>query len=247
MILLLDFEATSKDPKTARTLEIGAMLTDYEFSPEPDAPYSTLVWDSGYPPLTEEVAAITGITMPELLRSSLTPGAAFAGLRDMAEHVTMVVAYNRGYDETLYRAEMARLGMDAGLGSVPWVCAMRDIPTNPPVPKKLMYLALDYGVTVDPKCLHRAINDVELMAAMLVASGTTPDAMLAYQREPSVVLKAKVSYDNREEAKKLGYSWERVFAGDEEKTYPKSWVKRVKQSAVQKELDVATFPTDIID
>lgn len=257
MILLLDFEATGIDPSVARTLEIGAALVENDLSyPEPlQQPFlvDTLVWESGYPPLTDEVAKVTGITQENLTKDGLPPVEAFTRLSDIiTTDVRFVVAYNKVYDQTLFEAEVVRHNLASLPGihhllTIPWLCAMRDIPTNPPIPKKLMYLALDYGVTVDPKKLHRAINDVELMRDLLLASGVTIKGMHAYQQEPSVVIQAKVPYERRDEPKKMGYSWETVRGDKGDVTYTKKWVKRVKQSALEHEQKTATFEVLIID
>jgi len=243
-VLLFDLEATGKDPKEARIIEIGAMITNDSFD-EPVVQYSQLVWESGYPALTDEVIKVTGISQEELSSGGIPLKDAFKQLAELiGPEVTHIIAYNRGYDEVLTKTEMSRNGLDFVFPSIPWVCSMMDIEESVPfkVPKKMMYLALDHGVAVNPKELHRAISDVELMRKLLKASGTTPQKMLEYQRSPWVYMRAKVQKpweDNGKStalAKAQGYSFEKCFGDDSGRSFEKCWVKRIKEKDLEKEL-----------
>lgn len=254
MILLLDFEATAKEPELARTLEIGAQWVTDDFKTVVDM-YSQLTWESGYPALTPEVSKITGIDLDLLMKGAITPRQGFQELMQMlAENpVEAIITYNRHYDQTLFEREIVRLGIPVptaaqgeSFTSVPWLCAMRDIPTNPSVPKKLMYLTLDYGVAVDPKKLHRAINDVELMREMLIGSGTTWQEMLEFQRIPSVNIQAQVPFERKDEAKALGFRWEELHTDTGTLRFPKKWVKRIKHNKLEEEQQAATFPIIVL-
>lgn len=238
MLLLIDFEATSVDAHTARITEIGAMVTDESFN-EPEARMSQLVWESGYPALTPENIAVTGITQDMLSSEGISLDRATHILGNMVRgmDITGVIAYNRKYDETLFKAEMLRSGLSMDptmnmLMQLPWLCAMEDIESNYKFKSwKQMHIALEYGITVNPKLLHRAINDVELMRQILKESGTTPEKMWDFQKTPWIYIAADVKPPwtddgkSSSEAKSLGFRWEQ--AGDERK-FPKTWVKRIK-------------------
>ena len=246
-LLLIDFEATGKDPKEARILEIGAMLVDDSFN-EPLAGFSQLVWESGYPALTEEVSRVTGLTQDLLSKEGVNLDKALYNCRDFfidQPEPDFIIAYNRQYDEILLKSEYARRKWEPELLTVkPWLCAMMDVEESLPfkVPKKLMYLSLDHGVAVDPSALHRAINDVELMRKMLKASGTTAQKMYEYQRSPWVYVRALVRKPWEDDgkstslAKAQGFSWEKCFGDESGRVFDKCWVKRVKEKDVQKEL-----------
>lgn len=243
MLLLIDFEATGVDPKTARILEIGAMVVDEEFN-EPLAGMSQLVWESGYPALTPEVEKITNITQQMLEEQGVDLEKAMYMLADLVCEfdINHIIAYNRKYDEVLFNAEVARGTFDMNarvswLSQVPWLCAMEDIETNYAFKSwRLMHVALEYGVTVNPKLLHRAIADVELMREMLKESGTSPKAMYDFQKLPWIYVAADVKApwtDNGKsstEAKGLGFRWE--SAGDERK-FPKTWIKKIKSDKLE--------------
>jgi DNA polymerase III epsilon subunit-like protein len=236
-LLLIDFEATSVDAKTARILEVGAMIVPSDFSGSGEG-VSQLVWESGYPALTPEVERVTHISQDMLTKEGVPLARAVELLGDIvSDEIEFVVAYNSQYDETLFRAEMERtaLSMDPKMNyllQVPWLCAMSDIESNYQFKSwRLMHVALEYGVTVNPKLLHRAIADVELMRLMLQASGAHPQEMYAFQQEPWIYVAAEVKAPwtdggkSSAEAKSLGFRWQQ--AGDD-RVFEKTWVKRIK-------------------
>lgn len=257
-VLLIDFESTGIDTKQARITEIGAQLVSDDFT-KVHAQYSQLVWETGYPAITPEVEKITGINQAMLNLNAVTPKVAFAGLGELVEPtVRHVIAYNRGYDEELFREEMFRneLTLDPKMnwiGSTPWLCAMVDIEKNHEFKSwKLMHVALDHGVTVNPKELHRAINDVELMRQVLIASGTTLEEMYAYQQSPWIYLRAMVKkpWDDggksSGEAKALGYGWQQARGDETKRTFDGCWVKRIKAKNLVAEEKAASFEIRVI-
>ena len=134
------------------------------------------------------------------------------------------------------------------MSQVPWLCAMADIETNYKFKSwRLMHLALEYGVIVNPKELHRAINDVELMRQLLQASGTSVEAMLEYQRSPWMYCVAKTQApweDNGQSttaAKALGFAWQQARGDDSGRTFEKRWVKRLKEKDLDALREKATF------
>lgn len=240
-VLLLDFEATGIDTSKERITEVGAMITSLDFK-EVHATFNTLVYDSSYPALTKEVIGVTGITA-EMLASAPPPEQMFTDLSAMVlkHQPQFVVAYNKAYDESLFRAETTRgaFSMLAGINQmlqVPWLCAMVDVEQNLKCKSwKLMHVALDHGVAVNPKELHRAINDVELMRQMLVELGTTAQTIHEYQTSPwiyAIALTRPPWEDNGEstnQAKSLGFAWQQAKGDDSGRKFEKRWVKRMKQ------------------
>jgi DNA polymerase III epsilon subunit-like protein len=257
-VLLIDFEATGIDPKQVRILEIGAMVTDDSFNPT-GAQLSQLVWESGYPALTDEVKAVTGLTEDLLVSEGIPLFQAMSKLGNLiTEDVKYAIAFNRAYDEVLYKEECNRLdggngGMAKLYASVPWLCAMIDIETNYKFKSwRLAHLALEYKVPVDPNKLHRAINDVELMRCMLKAIGTTPQEMQAYQNVPWVYVCAvtRPPWEDKgastDAAKLRGYNWQSAKGDPSGLTFEKRWVKRIKEKDFEKEEKEAPFTVRII-
>ena len=243
--LLLDFEATGIDPKRARIIEVGALLTDENWQPIQD--WTAFVYQPEALPLTDEVRRVTNIT-EEMLEKSGIP------IREMFEKLeangpmmkpSYIIAYNKDYDENLYRVEYERtFGKFAD--TPPWLCAMRDLePNYQHKCWKLSHLALDHGISVDPSKLHRALADVYLMRRMLEKVGHTADQMFEFQQSPWITLQAVIPkpWDDggrgKDEAIKLGYSWETPKGSDLK--FDKCWVKRVKEGQVQSEIQRAPF------
>lgn len=257
-VLLIDFESTGVDTKTARITEIGAMVVDENFQPL-GPQVSTLVWESGYPAITPEVERVTHITQVMLTEHGRTPREAFAMLGELMKHdITHIIAYNRGYDEDLLKEELFRneLTLNPLLNlflTTPWLCAMVDIEQNYQYKSwKLMHIALEYMVPVDPNKLHRAIADVELMRQVLVASKETPANIHKFQLSPWVYVRALVKKpwedDGKSsgEAKTLGYSWEQCRGDETKRRFEKCWVKRIKEKNFEQEERQASFPVRLI-
>lgn len=245
--LLIDFEATSIDPKTARIIEVGAVMTDENWK-ELGA-YSAFVLQPAAMPLPEEIKKITNITDEMLETQGIPLRQMFDELKTFSRSFEadegFLVAYNREYDEVLYNTEFERT-FSQFAGHNHWVCAMRDLEVNYNFKCwKLSHLALDHGLAVDPKGLHRAIADVRLMREMLEKLAVPAEAMFEFQQMPWHVLQAVIpgpwqdGGKGKAEAVKLGYSWE-TPRGSQQK-FEKCWVKQVKANQAEKEIQRAPF------
>jgi DNA polymerase III epsilon subunit-like protein len=228
LVAAIDFEATDKIPETARITEIGAVLFEADHTWTAQGEFSQFVYDPSYPPQSEEVIRVTGITDEMLKKDGARPQEALEKLLTFVGRAEYIMAYNVDYDRVLLEHESKRLGLPV-ISKEKWVCALRDVPYPEFYTcRKLAHLALDHGCFFDPKGLHRAVNDVKLMGQLLVEGGYTIEQMLKYRDEPTYIARAMVSYDERELAKAERFSWEKL--GDQ--TFPKMWVKQVKASAV---------------
>lgn len=232
-VLLLDIESTGLDAKADRIIELGMMVTSSDFKVIHEE-YNKLVWDDTYPTLTPEIEELTGITQEELLGNSIKPWLAMQDFNELIfkHEPEFIIAYNSEFDRSFIDEELKRNNHDVMAN---WLCAMQDIDTNKKSKSwKLMHLALDYGVPVDPNELHRAINDVELMRKVLVASSAKPSDMFTYRMAPSVYIRAVVEAPWKDngagiaKAKSLGFSWEKV-RGDT-RMFEKCWVKLLKET-----------------
>lgn len=233
LILGLDFEATDKIPETARITEIGAILWDTETKSEVQV-LSTLVWAPDYPPQSQEVVQVTGITDQMLKAQGELPIEAFSKLSALLNQASYVVAHNKEYDQTLWEKEIDQRSR------IPWFCTM----TGLPVPekfrcRKLSHMALDHGIPVDPAKLHRALDDVGLMLQLLACYDF--ERVIAYAKEPSVILQANTTVPWRDGgksnqiAKDRGYRWQDLNG----EKYLQKWVKSVKESQVKAEISGA--------
>lgn len=226
--LLLDTETTGIGEQD-RAIEIGAMVTSEDFGIN-FYDMNVLIKDAAYPKMTEELTKINGITQELLDSEGIAKEDAYQMLEEAAGSVDVIIAYNEEFDRTMLFKELKE---DSRLRKLPWLCAMKDAETNYKYKCwKLSHLALDKGVPVNPKELHRAIADVELMRKMLHASSETISGMLAYNKEPWTVVSAEVPApwtdggEGVKACKELGFSWEKIPGGT--LTYAKKWVKRLK-------------------
>lgn len=248
MILLIDMESTSVDTSKARITEIGAMLVSSTWNILEEANH--LIWDSTYPALTPEVVKVTGIDQNLLSSNGIKLSASLAHLDEMFQKAEHVIAFNSKYDSSLFKTEVDRnkqllsLKGTQNIYNKDWLCAMSDLEKNYEFKSwRLMHVALEYGVTVNPKVLHRAIADVELMRQMLEASGYTVEDIYKFRNTPWIYVEADVKkpwLDNGESstlAKSLGYSWERAKGDTTDRVFEKKWIKRIKETMLDKELN----------
>jgi len=97
---------------------------------------------------------------------------------------------------------------------------------------------------VDPSILHRAYSDVKLIGMLFKKGGYTLEKIIAYRDEPWVYLKADIPKpweDNevgKKQAQERGYAWQRA-RGHVGPEFHKTWVKRIKESALAKEKELS--------
>lgn len=251
-VAIIDFETTGIDAETCRPIEVCAAIVTSDFSTLLTS-YQSLLYASDYPAIEEHIELLTGIQKEKVLSEGIFPARAFEDIYNLfiEYDVKHVVAYNADYDHTVYRRELERHGMaNEAVGNsvkIPWLCAMKDVRSNYNYKCwKLSHLALDYGVAIDPKELHRASADVFLTRDLLRAAKTTSEEMLAYKNTPWVALEAvtrepwKDGGKSTALAKSKGFSWE-TPKGHQSKKYPKKWVKLVKETDLQYELSELLF------
>ena len=243
-ILLIDFETTGLDPSKDRIVEVGAKVVDEGWS-EIDH-LSAICYDKSYPNISPDITRLTGITQELVDERGVFIDAVVDVLHEMCgDHgVTHSIAFNSVFDQGFYNAECER--QKRMVLTAKWLCAMTDIESNYQFKSwKLMHLALEYGVTVNPKELHRAINDVELMRQTILASGATIQSMENFRNIPWIVIRALIPAPwedggkGKTLAQGLGYSWETPKGSDVK--IEKAWVKRIKAHQLDNEVKQAPF------
>lgn len=252
-LLFLDFETQSDDPASTNPTEVGALLVERtEREGEPDFwevkhELSSLIYLTSYPPQTEEIIAITGITDEMLIGYGLPPSLVFGNLSPLIAEADYVLAHNVSFDRGVYEATCARLRHEVAQPKKGWLCTIQDVPWAKKFKcKKLSHLAYDNHIVVDPSTLHRALDDVKLLFELIKRCSIPFNRILEYANTPWVFLRAKCRAPWEDggvqtgQAKKLGYGWEKVWGT--QYVFPKCWVKRVKETEIETEKQLAPFP-----
>lgn len=251
-LLVIDFETQDDNPKTTRVTEVGAAWF-FDECAEETGKVSQFCYEPDYPPQTPFIADLTGISDDMLKKDGLPRGEVFVKtLLPLVERAEVIFAHKKSFDQTIFESTCKALEID--FPKREWICTLAEVKW----PKKftclkLGHIAFEYGmfdVRVDDQNnwaqktlmlpefdrtkLHRAGDDAEILLA-IIQRKLKLDDVLAYAREPWVYFKAdclgpwKDGGEQTGIAKKLGFSWEGCRHDDLHK-WPKTWVKRVKQS-----------------
>ena len=200
-LLILDTETTGLDPEQDHCVEVGCILFDVPSR-------SVLIQQSFLLPVeTNGAEAINRIPA----RISRLPQPWQAGLAffiQLVEASDVVVAHNAAFDRQWF-----------GHGLLPpitkpWLCTMDDIrwPSHRQLKPRpsVRDLALAYGIPV--WAAHRALTDCIYLADVLARCDDL-EQLLKHGMEPRVLMRAKVSYDNRSLAKDAGFRWNDPLPG----------------------------------
>lgn len=237
-VAILDFETTGKEAALCRPIEVALAIVDENFNLLTPL-YQSLMYDRTYPDISSEIESLTGIVKESVYEHGVHPSLVFGTISDLIHeyNVGYMMAYNAEYDCTVYREELKRHELfDKPLSRpahLPWLCAMKDVRTNYNYKCwKLSHLALDYGVAIDPKTLHRASADVLLTIDMLKAARTNIPEIVEYYGTPWVPLEAITKEPWKDggvstgKAKEKGFRWE-TPQGHTQK-FTKKWVTMKK-------------------
>lgn len=207
-LLIVDTETTGLDPGADSLCEVGAILFSVQHR-------AVLQQASFLLPVTNNpVQAINGISQE--LSCMVDPLPARRLFVAMAAEADAFVAHNAAFD----RQWIEPLLIPA-LRSMPWICTCEGIRwpglrLNP----SLIDLALAYGVPV--WAAHRALTDCTYLAHVLARDPLIEEHLLQ-GLEPRRPVIARVSYDQREQAKAAGFRWDPTT---------KQWSRRCSQSEI---------------
>jgi DNA polymerase-3 subunit epsilon len=152
----------------------------------------------------------------------------FQNLLDAAD---VLVAHNAAFDRQWFgRGELPAV-------TQPWLCSMEDM--RWPADRQLRSrpsvrdLALAYGVPV--WAAHRALTDCIYLAEVFARCDDL-EQLLLQGLEPRKLVRAKVSYDDRQLARDAGFRWNDPIKG--------AWARRMSAREIQ-ELSFPVVPVDL--
>jgi DNA polymerase III subunit epsilon len=224
-ILGVDLETTSAD-NDAQITEIGMMLMMWKDGKFHLVDSINALMD-GQTKSKPEAVEITGIT--DDMRSQFgyhpTDTDFLNQVYELMEQADYFVAHNGlDFDKPKLYNLLDEVGYKMNEIKAPWLDTMYDIPyPKTMTSKSLTFIAAYHGIiNLYP---HRAYFDVATMFKVL--SNYNIDEILPRAYSPFVVIKADVSYYDRDLARKAGYLW----SADPYKV----WAKRVRECDLEKE------------
>lgn len=223
--LFLDFEATDKDPLTARITQAAMSLYDLETKKELYH-NSALICPEGEYEIHPDAQRITGITKEQLEAFGEPLRSFLSRLLSILLDTNYLIAHNLlQYDLPLLRAEVARLGIDGGV--LPATLELIDTRFDVPWPehietRKLTYLGAELGV-FNPGA-HSARHDVDTMAVLFFKFPL--DKIVERSKSPSHWVRADVTFDHKDKARNKRFLWDPKM---------KVWVKFIKEMDYKKE------------
>ncbi len=234
----LDFE-TNGLPHTSDITEVGLVIYNLRAGMHAiESEFSSLVYENGYPNQTPQIIELTGITDEMLLTEGRSPVIVVSEIAALMETLDYAIAHNKSFDKGIVEDKFTKYGIKVPRAQ--WICSLHDIPYDKKYKcKKLSHLAYDHGILVDPSTLHRALDDVKLLARLILEKYDI-EKIVQYAKSPWVYLRCMASGPwidggvSSGWAKANGYGWEGV-KGTEEK-YPKCWVKRIKKFELEENL-----------
>lgn len=233
-VLGLDIETTGLNTAEDHIIEIGACVWDVE-NKTPLEVYSTFVLPPAHKlPLSDEIRRVTGIKDEWLLAHGRALDQAFGYIETVlmkGHDVDYVVAHNgENFDKPIVRLELERIGLlDHPLRRLHWIDPRSDLPfEHEPKSRSLVTLCAEHGF-LNP-FPHRALFDT--ISMMKLMSMYDFEKIVELSKTPWVLTRALVGYDDRQKAKDMRFSWEKIG----EITYPKQWVKKIKENKLAAEI-----------
>ena len=225
-LLGIDLE-TNADPVDEYITEIGAILYDWD-TKQPVKFFSEMYRPSSCKPLSSDVVELTGITNEMIRQFGYTlldedddaecggNYGKFLDLSRMFYCAHYIVAHNgTKFDRPRLENFAKTYFMD--LHDKPWIDTLTDVEyPKHCVAKNMTYLCGYHGF-VNP-FPHRAVFDVAAM--MKVLANYDIERVIEVSKSPTIVIKASVSYDDRQLAKDAGFYWDGKR---------KFWLKKIKK------------------
>lgn len=236
-VLGLDFETTGVDTKKDLVTEVGLVLWDTDRGSPVMIEDYYVNWTEMFPnfEISAEITEKTGIQTVDCVRFGVPPGTGLGRIRFLMKYATAVVAHNGTVFDKLLHDEWNRTMQLTDYGEpLPWVDTMVDLDYPEDVTtRKLSYLACEHGF-LNP-FPHRAVFDV--LTTLRIMSQYDIEKVLFSASQPTMILQAIVSYDQKDLAKERNFRWD---------ADNKRWIKTVKMHKIAAECTDLPFKTRVL-
>ena len=222
-LLILDTETTALSPEHGQCIEVGAVLFDVTSR-------SVLMQVSFLLPCEANPAQHVNGIPAAVSRLSQPWRSGLACFEAMVAGADALLAHNAAFDRQWFgTGELPAV-------SKPWICSMEDI--RWPADRHLRAtpsvrdLALAYGVPV--WAAHRALTDCIYLVQVFQRCDDL-ETLLREALEPRRLVRARLSYDERQLAKDAGFRWNEPV--------PKAWSRRLSE----REIAALPFAVDPVE
>jgi DNA polymerase III epsilon subunit-like protein len=220
LALGIDLETQGLDKVNPYITEVGAILFDTDKKRSDgtwvqDDGDSWLCYEPEYPPQSEYIIKLTGITDDSLkIHGKPRKVVLETRLAPLMEKADIIFIHNKSFDEEILKRTSEIVGVE-----LPWkevICTKADFPWREDLTcNKLQHLAYEHRIfwkyNINPDNLHRAADDIYVM--MLLVQEYPLEEVLAYARAPKVNLVADVHHPKvdggvqNKIAGSLGFRW----------------------------------------
>jgi DNA polymerase III epsilon subunit-like protein len=210
ILLGIDFETTGVYAPDCHIIEIGAALYNTETKSTSSA--ISMLIKSPDMVISPEITQLTGIHPCDVVEFGVSLQGAIAYVAKMAGKSAAWVAHNASFEQSFMDVHCPLF-----LKELPLLDTMKDIPYPSHIRHRdLERLSLSHGC---PNLMaHRALPDVFAMFEILKRYDW--GEVETYWKEPSCTYQAQCSFDDKDQAKSLGFAWD----GDR-----KMWLKDLRQ------------------
>lgn len=236
-VMGIDLETSGTDFNKDEILEVGICIREIEdgvWQKKPIHQGSYLLFEPHFPnPMPQEVYDIHHISYGLLEEAGVNCSHFYYLLKDLLMRLKVeVIVAHRGlkFDKPFLLSKTECHGwLCKFLDEVPWIDTSEhiDYPSDC-YSTSLLFLAAYHGF-INP-FPHDALSDVHTM--MKILSFYPFDEVLSNSKEKVVRIKAEVTYDDRELAKKRGYKWNQT---------EKIWEKSLRESKIEEEKRQSPF------
>jgi len=241
LILALDLETSDLSPEKGKILELAYVLKRVG-EPRAWKMRTEFIYDKTWEPdfIPKEAQLINGISTDNCRRFGVPLSGIAREINFIIQthKVDAICGHNlRGFDMPYLMHHIGGLSVDhwENIKSCPIIDTMTDVeyPTQMKA-RNLVHLCAEHGFLNFQA--HSALADVVATLRLLECY----DVKQVFERAklPSSIYQAMTAYEARDAAKNRGFRWQDL----EGRTFLKSWVKRIKDCDLEKEVALLGYP-----